>query len=392
MEMQNDLFLRYMNNQCTVKEINELLHHFNIAEDEKKLKAVINAALNDEDVQLAYLEEDDQALDSRLSHLYSRLKQDIEVEAIEKVKVRSLTQWYGIAAAIAIFCCVGLGLLYNRLKQKEPQTEVTYEIKPGENKATLVLSDGKQVDLLKAKNGVLAQQGLVSINKTADGQLSYSTQVSGDNKSIGYNKIEVPKGGQYQVTLPDGTHIWLNSASTISYQTNFDGKTRNVTLSGEAYFEVAKNKAQPFIVTVNDLKVQVLGTHFDIMAYADEPSINTTLLEGSVKVSRGKLNQVIAPGQQARVNNDIQVVNANIDEAVAWKNADFLFVNSDIQPLMRKVERWYNVKVVYTGEMPATHFNGEIPRNTDIKKLLGVLEQMGGVHFRIEQNVIRVSR
>jgi transmembrane sensor len=392
MEMQNDLFLRYMNNECTVREINELLDHFNIAEDEKKLKAVINAELNREEVQVAYLEEDEQALDSRLSDLYSRLKQDIAVEAIEKVKVRSLSQWYGIAAAIAIFCCVGLGFLHSRLKQKEPQTAVAYVIKPGGNKATLVLSDGKQVDLLQAKNGVLAQQGLVSISKTADGQLSYSTPVSADTKSIGYNIIQVPKGGQYQVTLPDGTHIWLNSASTLSYPINFNGKTRNVTLSGEAYFEVAKNKDQPFMVNVNDVVVQVFGTHFNIMAYADEPSINTTLLEGSVKVSKGRLSQMIVPGQQARISKDIQIVKANIDEAVAWKNADFLLVNSDIQPLMRKIERWYNVKVVYTGEMPTTHLNGEIPRNTDLKKLLGVLEQMGGVHFKIEQNVIRVSK
>jgi transmembrane sensor len=390
--MQYELFIRYMNNECTVKEINELLQHFNIAEDEKKLKAVINSALNKEDIQIAYLEEDEEELDSRLSHLYSRLKVDIEAEPIETVKVRSITQWYSIAAGIALFCCIGLSLLYQQLKQKKLQKAFAYEIKPGGNKATLVLSDGEQVDLLKAKNGALAQQGSVSINKTAEGQLSYSTPVSGDAKSIGYNKIEVPKGGQYQVKLPDGTRVWLNSASTISYPTNFNSKTRNVTLSGEAYFEVAKNKDQPFIINAGKVAVEVLGTHFNIMAYANEPSVNTTLLEGSVKVSTAELSEMIVPGQEAQVNKDIQLVKANIDEVVAWKNADFLFANSDIQSIMRKVERWYNVKVAYTGEMPVKHFNGEIPRNTDIKKLLGVLEQMGGVHFKIEQNVISVSK
>src|ERR1700754_5205092 len=375
MDMHNELFTRYMNNECTVEEITELLRHFQIEEDEKKLKELIDSALNTEEIQGAYSEDDEINLDSRLSNLYVHLKQDIEKEAVQNVIVRPIIRWYSIAATIALFCCVGLGVLYLSKKDQKSEKGLVYQIRPGGNKATLVLADSEQMDLSKAKNGVLTKQGSISIDKTANGMISYSDGSDG-NKSIVYNKIVVPNGRQYQVKLSDGTHIWLNSASTITYPTTFNSKTRNVTIIGEAYFEVAKNKNKPFIVTVNDITIQVLGTHFNVMAYQNEPSMKTTLLEGSVKVSRQGISKMITPGEEAQVITDINVIKANTEETIAWTNGSFMFANSEIQPIMRKVERWYNVKVVYNGETPTRHFNGEFSRNIEIKKLLNVLEQM----------------
>jgi hypothetical protein len=285
-------------------------------------------------------------------------------------------------------------LLYQRLNNKNNSTsgEMAYSIKPGANKAFLVLSTGEQLDLNQVQNGIVAKQGSVNINKNNDGQLSYSGAVHDNIIPATYNSIEVPRGGQYQVILHDGTHVWLNSGSTLKYPTNFNEKTRNVTLTGEAYFEVAKNKEQPFIVNAKNINVQVVGTHFNIMAYDNEQSINTTLLEGSIKVSTKTESKMLIPGQEAIVRDSIQLVNANIEEAVAWKNAEFLFKDADIQLVMRQIERWYNVKVIYSGEKSLKHFNGKIPRDTGIKKLLAILEGTGGVHFKISQNTIIVSQ
>ena len=200
-----------------------------------------------------------------------------------------------------------------------------------------------------------------------------------------YNTLSTPNGGQYQLILPDGSKVWLNASSSIHFPTVFKGNERDVTVTGEVYFEVAKNAAMPFKITVKDMEVQVLGTHFDIMAYDDENAMRTTLLEGSVKVTKGSVNRMLVPGQQSIINElpDIKVADADLEEVMAWKNGLFQFNGLDIQTVMRQISRWYDVDVVYEGKIPTGHFTGVVNRSNDISQVLKIM-QAGGVRFKMD--------
>jgi ferric-dicitrate binding protein FerR (iron transport regulator) len=220
--------------------------------------------------------------------------------------------------------------------------------------------------------------------------LAYNA-ANGNSKEIVYNTLSTPRGGQYQLILQDGTKVWLNSSSSIHFPTTFRGRERKVAITGEAYFEVAKNSAMPFKITVKDVEVRVLGTHFNIMAYDDENSINTTLLEGSVKISKGSSNKMLAPGEESIVNKngDINVIVADIEEVMAWKNGWFQFNAADIQKVMRQISRWYDVEIVYEGKIPISHFSGMISRGNNISQVLAILKA-GGVQLKIEGRKIIV--
>jgi ferric-dicitrate binding protein FerR (iron transport regulator) len=298
-----------------------------------------------------------------------------------------------IAAAIVLFITVGIYIRNVSNKQQIAKNEISFnKILPGGNKAVLTLANGSKIILETAKQGILANQHNSTVDKTADGKLVYDA--SNKHTDIqegpsGYNMISTPNGGQYQVVLPDGTHVWLNAASSLKFPVAFTGKERKVELLGEAYFEVAKNKATPFRVAVNHSMVEVLGTHFNIMGYTDEKSTNTTLLEGSVKIISGGEHRLIVPGEQARVNGNIQVSKVNAAQAIEWKNGNFNFAHENIETIMRKVARWYNVSVQYEG--PATHegFVGTVPRSENISEVLNALELTGLVHFKVvERRVI----
>jgi ferric-dicitrate binding protein FerR (iron transport regulator) len=222
--------------------------------------------------------------------------------------------------------------------------------------------------------------------KQSNGQLAYNTQNEKPTEVL-YNTLTTPRGGQYQLVLPDGSKVWLNAASAISYPTAFTGSERKVEIKGEAYFEIAKNTAMPFIVKVNDAQVQVLGTHFNINAYSDEDAIKTTLLEGAVKVTKDAASTLLKPGQQAilgRSSNEIRVQeNTDLDAVLAWKNGYFSFNQTDLATIMRQIARWYDVDIVYSDKVPERRFGGEIPRNTNAAEVLKMLEE-SKVHFRIE--------
>ncbi|MGV3509862.1 MAG: FecR family protein, partial [Sphingobacteriaceae bacterium] len=223
------------------------------------------------------------------------------------------------------------------------------------------------------------------IIKSDNGQLQYLSLNSDNKQEVLYNTLSIPRGGQYKVVLPDGTQVWLNAASSLKYPTAFNGNERVVQLEGEAYFEVAKNAAQPFRVEVKDVKVTVLGTHFNINGYTDEAHIKTTLLEGSVKISKGPVQQLLHPGEQAITgkSSTIEVVKANSDEVLAWKNGYFNFHRSNLQEVMRQLSRWYDVDIKYEGKVPDREFGGEISRNSKASEVLKILE-LSDVHFRIE--------
>ncbi|WCT10702.1 FecR family protein [Mucilaginibacter jinjuensis] len=303
--------------------------------------------------------------------------------------------------AAAVLLLVGsIGIYYHYKTSSTEQVvknNLKNDIAPGGNKAILKLADGSNLVLDDAKNGQVAKQGEVLVEKKHSGLLSYLTNNTTPGiAAVTYNTITTPRGGQYNVILADGTQVWLNAASSLKFPTSFTGKERNVELTGEAYFEVAKNKTMPFHVTTVGQTIEVLGTHFNVNAYADEAAIKTTLLEGSVKVSGGNAQAIIKPGEQASLN--VSVVNPAItvtdgidtDEVMAWKNGSFYFNNADIQTVMRQISRWYNVDIEYAGKIPEDHFTGKFSRNMTASNALKVLE-FTGVNFKIEGRKIIVK-
>ncbi|HRE51201.1 MAG TPA: FecR family protein [Flavitalea sp.] len=308
------------------------------------------------------------------------------------------TRWFRYSAAVVLL--MGIGVYIWNMKQDDPvviiaETQappVREDVAPGSDKAILTLADGSSIVLDSASSGQLAWQGNTQVVKLADGQLRYNVNGVAADKPM-YNTMRTPRGGQYKLMLPDGTRVWLNSESSITYPAVFIEKERTVSITGEAYFEVVNmtdpathRTSRPFKVRVNDMTVEVLGTHFNINAYGDESHIKTTLLEGSVKVSRGGASGVLKPGEQSQVNDQagIKILkNANLEEAMAWKNGLFYFSNANIQTVMRQLARWYDVDVVYNGRIPVREFQGEIQKNLSLTQVLSILGKME-VNFRLE--------
>lgn len=304
-----------------------------------------------------------------------------------------------VAAAMLILLAGGFYYYYKAPKDTQiPQAytkPVQNDLPPGRNQAILTLAGGKTIILDSAANGILARQGNSRVQKLAAGRLSYLTTNKGPVQPD-FNTLTTPRGGQYQLTLPDGTGVWLNAASSIRYPTAFVGKDRTVVISGEVYFEVAQDREKPFKVFVGSpsgTEVDVLGTHFNINAYGDEAAIKTTLLDGHIKVrGSGRATDLIEPGQQAQVFVDGSLVLArdvNMDEVMAWKNGLFEFDNADIRSVMRQLARWYDVEVSYEGQVTDDRFAGKLPRDASAEETLHILEK-NQVHFRIEGKKIIV--
>lgn len=333
-------------------------------------------------------------LDQPNAQLGDRIEQFILNRIAKKAEtpVRSISffrRYRSIAAAI-ILIIIGVSsyLWFNNRSNSGndiAKTTSQHDILPGGNKAVLTLSDGSSIVLDSAANGTLALQGSTKVLKTNEGQLAYNIG-NEEATEILYNTLATPRGGQYQLVLPDGSKVWLNAASSIHYPTSFTGKDRKVEITGEAYFEVEKNIRMPFIVKVNDMEVRVLGTHFNVNAYSDEAVAKTTLLEGSVLVARDAATVLLKPGQQAQIakTGTLKVIdNADLDEAVAWKNGVFYFNRVDIQTIMRQIARWYDVDIQYQGEIIPKKFGGEIQRDLNLSEVLEGLKETG-IHFRIE--------
>ena len=315
--------------------------------------------------------------------------------------------WIRVAAAAIIFITLSVGgyFIFNNPEPKqivgiEKQQPYKNDIPPGGNKAVLTLANGTQIVLDSAANGSLTQQGNTKIIKLDNGQLAYDplnhSSTSLRTGEVLYNTISTPEGGQYQIILADGSKVWLNAASSLRFPASFSGKERKVELTGEGYFEVAKNTSKPFIVSVNDMQVEVLGTHFNVNAYSDESSIKTTLLEGSVKIKNeipsnsGSSSILLAPGEQADFTKDHNFKinsHANLEEVIAWKNGNFEFNNTPVADIMRQVSRWYNVEIDYRGPQSGHILTGKISRNVNLSSLIGML-QYTGVNIKIEDKKI----
>lgn len=327
--------------------------------------------------------------------MLNRLEQQISTPAVKRRR-------YFIPAAAAVLLIVAVAgyFTYPRLqRQGQPAgTQLVQDVGPGGNKAILTLANGEKVVLEEAGDGTISQQGSSAVNKTDSGHVQYDNLSSPGNSTVVYNTLSTPFGGQYRLTLQDGTNVWLNAGSSLHFPAAFPQNERKVTLTGEAYFEVAKDRDRPFCVAIKagadtSMNVRVLGTHFNINAYPDEPQHVVTLLEGGVKVNYHEANALLAPGRKAILNvaaGSMQVKDGDTEAAVAWKNGYFLFDNEKVEDIMRQVSRWYDVEVRYEGDISKKAIAGSLSHSKNVSEVLNMLELTGAVHFKLEGRRITV--
>ncbi|GAA0525679.1 FecR family protein [Chitinophaga japonensis] len=374
------LLQRYTSRTCSREELEELFRYIERADagDDAVLQQLMEDAW-----QGAHLQEGRPVPEIDYEDVYERI-----VRPAHPQRSRLFTLRRVAAAAVLLLAGAAFWLWRSGDRQKVSvpvagHVPHTGDVTPGLHKAILTLADGSSVTLDSAGNQVI-QQGPTAIRQQ-NGQLLYASQ--GGDESVRYNKLSTPRGGQFSIVLPDGTKVWLNSASALRYPTAFTGNQRIVELQGQAYFEVAQNAAQPFKVMVGEMEVQVLGTDFDVMAYPDEATVNTTLLSGSVQVKEGEALQLLRPGQQAVLRNSdhaITVRTADIKKVVAWKDGLFVFNNMTLPAILREVARWYDVEIVYTVQPSQELYGGGISRRLPLSGILNLLEGNGHNHFRIE--------
>jgi transmembrane sensor len=400
------LFKKYLAKQCTIAEEQELLDLLYAEEQGGLFKELIDAELQQEPEpgfkDIPHIREE-------LDLVRKQVMQQTGLVAPEPVLIRKSVssrsflsgRWLSVAALLLL--CAGTALFfYLQNAAVEPQFSA---IVPGSHKAILTLSDGSKIVLDQAAKGSLANQAGVQITKSNEGQLIYSVMAQQEGGSVAgsadlTNTISTPKGGQYQVNLPDGTKVWLNAASELKFPLSFAKlRERRVELHGEAYFEVEKDASKPFIVKSDRQYVQVLGTHFNINSYADEKETKTTLLEGSVKVSpihgRDADQVVLKPGLQAQLiagTKQIKVMHVDVQAEVAWKNGQFFFEDEPIENIMKQIARWYDVEIVYQDDLSGKTVWGSVTRYASVSKVLSILELTGGIHFKVEGRRITVLK
>jgi transmembrane sensor len=342
-----------------------------------------------------------------LAHIRQRIAGDASPPSLERpghvfrMNIRKIAA----AAILAAIAITGV-LLITRTRsapapamaqQKRPAPA---DILPGGNRAVLTLADGSTISLDSAHTGNLASQGTAQVLKIRDGELKYDAAAAGSHPTVSYNTLATPRGGQYKLLLADGTRVWLNAASSIRYPTTFTGADREVEISGEAYFEIAKNAAMPFrVLTVskpgdNDpMTIDVLGTHFNVNAYSDEPVARTTLLEGLVKVSKGKNAALLKPGEAAQLRKDgamQRIPDVDLEAAVAWKDGLFEFSDEELPVILRQISRWYAIDIDYEGAVPTDRFTGSVSRNTTLSGVLKILK-LSDIQVSVSNNRIIVK-
>jgi transmembrane sensor len=398
------LFYRHFDGNATPEERLELAAILRQRENEAEIKLLMEEAWQ------SFTSPSDtfpgEISDRMLRNIIASEKED-DPKAETFVITKDRFPWKRIAASVGIILSIGTGLLYKNgdffggggakvVNELKPAKDIA----PGGSKALLTLSDGSTIVLDQASEGQLARQGNTLVIKTGEGELAYQVSARGRQEHSGYNTLKTPRGGQYSLLLPDGSKVWLNAASSIRYPTVFDDHVRVTEIRGEAYFEIKPvyrpgkpTEKIPFRVKVNDVEVEVLGTHFNINAYGDEGVTRTTLLEGAVRVHKGAVESLLKPGQQASVSgksSGIKVTQVNVGQAIAWKNGYFQFHKATLDEIMRQLTKWYDVEARYEGSLPAREFTGEIPRSATLLEVLQILE-VSNVRLNVEGKEIVVK-
>lgn len=390
-ERTNQLFQKYLAGTCTSSEWEELL------------------------VLVANIDENDaETLTKPLYQLWLKAgRNELERPPFDKEKlyktiiqseeeqlappVRRIRWWRIAAAAVFIGVIVTAGVFFfNRDSQPaKPRiaegSDAAEKIKPGTDKAILTLANGQQIVLDSSATGTISQQGNVKVINL-NGQLAYEGEKNGTMAEMLYNTVTTANANQYQLVLRDGTKVWLNAASSIRFPADFVGTTRTVEITGEAYFEVAKDASKPFHVKVNGTDIEVLGTHFNVNAYTDEAVVKTSLLEGSVKITSGNKSNKLAPGQEANVTSsgDLTISSGNVDMSVAWVKGYFQFDQAPLPVIMRQIGRWYDLDIKYEGAVPDRIFKGKIQRTLPLSSILNLLRN-GDIQFRVEGKTLVIT-
>lgn len=371
-----ELLNKYMKGECTPEE-KGLVEHWYLSESSKQS-----------------LPDDQEDFSPEKMQMWDEIS---EMSDLQNRRKRSGIILWGtsIAAAVLLIFSISNNFFIEKeeaLISKKENVQV-FDKEAGSNKAILTLGDGSKIILDDALKGNIAIEGGISIRKSSDGSIVYDIPELAvrNSKSVPYNTIETPKGGKYQVILPDGSIVWLNAGSLLRFPAIFTGNERNVELSGEAYFEVAKNIDIPFNVRTKNMNIHVTGTQFNVMAYNDESYSAATLVEGSVQVSNPSQKLFLQPGEQVLANETSKLSkrDADIEETIAWKNGLFQFNNSDIHTVMNQISRWYDVSIEYRGRVPEKHFGGYISRESKLSQVLKMLE-LSGVRFSVEEKKIIV--
>ena len=385
------LFQQYLNDNLSPKDLEELQRTIQDGRNDELLDELLKNAFTEP----AFADVEDELRQSVFDAIQTKINRpkNDEVENIH-LKRRMPYRWLaGVAALLVI--AISVGLFFQKKNVEKPEnTYVAYSIKPGGNKATLTLANGKKLILTDSLEGQLANEAGVKISKTKKGEIIYTATAGNDKgNKLQYNILSTKNGEQFQIILPDGTHVWLDAASSLKYPVTFIGNERKVELTGQGYFEVSHNAAKPFIVKTSQTEVQVLGTHFNVSAFDDEQDTKTTLLEGAVRIKSYKAAVLLKPGEQAVLNTSRQLIvsdDIDVNREIAWKNGLFDFKKAGVEEIMLKVSRWYDINVKYEGAIPETRLTGKISRNVDIKGLLSIL-QFEGIKWRIQGRTVIIT-
>ncbi len=384
----NELISRYISGEITSAEKLTLLEMLDKQEGFDSLDSIMRDNLAKAKNDFATEEQTQKFLETLNSKITS-------TQITSEPKEVKLFMWKNWVVAASLLLAVGVGATYVATENPVEETQMAMveespkEITAAVSGAVLTLADGSQIVLDSLGNGKIAQQSNTTISNK-DGKLIYNSQ---KGATTVYNMMSTPKAQKYNLQLADGTKVWLNASSSIKFPTAFSGKTRIVSITGEAYFEVSSDKSRPFIVDVGGMQVEVLGTHFNINSYNDEEVVRTTLLEGSVVINQNMKSKKLYPGQQAIVNalGDISLEkNVNLSQVMSWKNGLFYFENSSLQEVMREISRWYDVEVLYVNGIPKRNFEGEIQRNLKLLEVLKILE-LNKVKFKLEGRTVLIS-
>jgi ferric-dicitrate binding protein FerR (iron transport regulator) len=397
------LFRRYLEATANPDEIQELRNLLSVTENQDAVSEDLWRVWDTPGAEKPSEEKDWQPV---FEDIHRRIDA-WELDTAAAGKKRS-SFWYGVAATVAVLMAGAILLTTAPHRASGPSPDKTAtaagavrDIAPGKSRAVLLLSNGKQIMLDSAPGGQLARQGNAQIFKRGHGILAYQLQgPPAGNRAAGtapvaYDILKTPRGGQYHLMLSDGTRVWLNDSSSIRFPAVFQEDSRTVQITGEVYFEVAKDVSRPFRVQQDGITIEVLGTNFNVNAYRDENTVKVTLLEGSVKVLDPgiRLARIIRPGEQLQIDHKgtarvVEGVNPN--QVIAWKNNLFWFEDDDIQTIMRQVSRWYDVNVEIQGDI-SQHFTGSIPRDIMVSGVFEVLRRTGNIRFRIQDDTIFVS-
>ena len=380
----------------------QYLSHKLTSAEEKEFYQLINSGTHDEELksflgeQWNKVQPGTKLNEEKAEQIFQSILEQRPAVKLSLWKRSTTLQRFAVAASVVSLLILSVFFFTSNNKSAENTNSVVKtaidkagDIAPAHHGAILKLADNSSIVLDTMQDGMLTDLGDAVAMKQG-GQLNYTQ--AGATAANSFNSVETPRGRQFKLTLQDGTQVWLNASSSIRFPVAFTGNERKVEITGEVYFEVAKNKAKPFIVQTGSTTVEVLGTHFNVNAYDDEAAVKTTLVEGSVRISKGTNKGILKPGQQAQTSgtNTLQVNNdADMEEILSWKNGRVSFNDTDLETNRRQVSKWYDVDVHYAGAVPKRTFTADLSRNTNLSEFLKILE-LNKIHFLLQGRKLTV--